>query len=129
MGRRPAPLGGSPIRPGLAPHPTFGRRVLTFMGFDALKAINAKPRVYYPLFGALALSAVDSFGLAFWRTPFMVRTYGGNEAQVGMALGPIMLVGSIAGLFALVFRLMIEFESLLHVRTRKNFVEPHFISI
>ena len=77
----------------------LGRRVLTFMGLDALKAINAKPKVYYPLFGALALSAVDSFGLAFWRTPFMVRTYGWNEAQVGMALGPIMLVGSIAGLF------------------------------
>lgn len=79
-------------------HAPLGRRVLTFMELDALKAISAKPKVYYPLFGALALSAVDSFGLAFWRTPFMVRTYGWNEAQVGMALGPIMLVGSIAGL-------------------------------
>jgi MFS family permease len=82
------PHGGSP-----------GRRMLTFMGFDALKAINAKPRVYYPLFGALALGAIDTFGLAFWRTPFMVRTYGWNEAQIGTALGPIMLVGSVAGLF------------------------------
>lgn len=75
-----------------------GRRLLTFMGWDALQAINAKPKVYYPLFGALALSALDVFGLQFWRTPFMIRTYGWNEAQIGKALGLVVLVGSLAGL-------------------------------
>ncbi|MFM2301186.1 MAG: hypothetical protein RLZZ84_922 [Pseudomonadota bacterium] len=77
---------------------SFGRRMLTFMGWDALQAINAKPKVYYPLFGALALSALDVFGLQFWRTPFMIRTYGWNEAQIGRALGLVVLVGSLAGL-------------------------------
>jgi len=79
-------------------HASAGRRMLTFMGFDAFKAIHAKPRVYYPLFGALALSAVDVFGLQFWRVPFMIRTYGWNEAQIGAMLGIVALVGSLTGL-------------------------------
>lgn len=85
-----------------APQPhagqSLGRKMLTFMGWDAFQAIRAKPQVYYPLFGALALSALDVFGLQFWRVPFMVRTYGWNEGQIGVALGPIVLVGSLAGL-------------------------------
>ncbi|MEO0032421.1 MAG: hypothetical protein RIS94_2179 [Pseudomonadota bacterium] len=85
-----------------APHvPTdagFLRRILTFMGLDAFRAINAKPKVYYPLFGALALSAVETFGLQFWRVPFMVRTFGWNEGQIGAALGGTILVASLAGL-------------------------------
>ena len=75
-----------------------GRKILTFMGLDALKAINAKPKVFYPLFGALALSALDVFGLAFWRTPFMIRTYGWNEGQIGRALGLVVLISSLVGL-------------------------------
>lgn len=77
---------------------TPGRRLLTFVGWDALQAIHAKPRVYYPLFGALALSAVDVFGLQFWRTPFMIRTYHWNEGQIGAAMGAAVLAGSLAGL-------------------------------
>ena len=84
------------VRPPL--EGSFGRRVLTFMGLDAFRAINARPRVFYPLFGALALSAIDVFGLQFWRTPFLIRTYGWNEAQIGQALGGIMLVSSLSGL-------------------------------
>ena len=80
-----------------APRPQ-GNRVLTIMGLDAFRAINAKPAVYYPLFGALALSALDVFGLAFWRTPFMIRTYGWNEGQIGRALGGMILVSSLIGL-------------------------------
>lgn len=92
---RLAPAADAPQPPQGA---SFGRHVLTFMGLDAFKAINAKPRVYYPLFGALALSALDVFGLQFWRTPFMIRTYGWNEGQIGAALGFTILVGSLAGL-------------------------------
>ncbi len=77
---------------------TLGRRILTFMGLDAFKAIMSRPKVYLPLFGALALSAVDSFGLQFWRTPFMIRTFGWNEAQIGAAIGAITLTASLSGL-------------------------------
>jgi MFS family permease len=84
-----------------APPPTdapLGRRALTVMGFDAFKAINSRPKVYYPLFAALALSAVEVFGLQFWRVPFMIRSYGWNEGQIGAALGGLFLVASLAGL-------------------------------
>jgi MFS family permease len=74
------------------------RRMLTFMGWDAFKAIRAKRQIYYPLFGALALSAIESFGMQFWRTPFMIRTFGWNEMQIGAAMSSIVLVGSLAGL-------------------------------
>ena len=77
---------------------SFGRQILTFMGLDAALAIHANRRVYYPLFGALALSAVEVFGLQFWRTPFMIRSFGWNEAQIGAAIGVTVLAGSLAGL-------------------------------
>ncbi|MEY2927135.1 MAG: hypothetical protein RL367_1612, partial [Pseudomonadota bacterium] len=76
----------------------LGRRILTFMGLDALKAINAKPKVYYPLFAALALSALDTFGLGFWQTPFMMRSFGWTPAQIGQLASVVGLVGSLLGL-------------------------------
>ena len=77
----------------------LGRRLLTFTGLDAAKAIHARGRVYYPLFIGLALSAIETFGLAFWRVPFMIRTYGWNEAQIGMVMAPMLLVSQLAGVF------------------------------
>ena len=76
----------------------FGRQVVTFMGWDAAKAIHANGKVYYPMFGALALSAIETFGVQFWRTPFMIRSFGWNEAQIGAALSGTILVASLSGL-------------------------------
>lgn len=78
---------------------SFGRRLLTFTGWDAMRVIHGRGRFYYPLFGALALSAIETFGLAFWRTPFMIRTYGWDEAQIGAVMGPMLLVSQLAGVF------------------------------
>ncbi len=85
--------------PLVPPSGSFGRRLLTFTGWDAMRVIHARGRFYYPLFGALALSAIETFGLAFWRTPFMIRTYGWNEAQIGAVMGPMLLVAQLAGVF------------------------------
>ena len=90
----------------------LGRQIVTFMGFDAARAIHANRKVYYPLFGALALAATESFGLAFWRVPFMIRTFGWNEAEIGAAIGGTMLVGSLAGL--LLGGLLVEFLAKRH---------------
>ncbi|XJJ70863.1 MFS transporter [Novosphingobium sp. BL-8A] len=79
-------------------HPTLGRRLLTFTGLDAAKAIRANRKVYYPLFLGLALSALESFGLAFWRVPFLIRTYGWNEAQIGAVTSVSVLISSLLGL-------------------------------
>lgn len=78
---------------------SFGRKIITFMGWDAAKAIYANRRVYFPLFAALALSATEVFGLAFWRTPFMERSFGWTPAEVGAALFFPTLIGSLSGLF------------------------------
>lgn len=96
--QEPARLAPAADAPHVPADAGLGRRVLTFMGLDALRAINAKPRVYYPLFAALALSAVETFGLQFWRVPFMVRTFGWDERQIGAALSVTVLAGSLAGL-------------------------------
>ncbi len=93
--KRQAPAADAIAPPSDGP---LGRRILTFMGWDAIKAINAKPKVYYPLFGALALSALDVFGLQFWRVPFMIRTYGWNEGQIGAVLSGMILTAMLIGL-------------------------------
>jgi MFS family permease len=77
---------------------SLGRTIATFMGFDALKAIHAQGQVYYPLFIALALSATESAGFGFWRIPFLVRTYGMDEAHIGTVLAPMLLVAQLVGL-------------------------------
>lgn len=93
--------------PRLAPSPGavapprnagIGRTVITFMGWDAAKAIHANGRVYYPMFGALALSAVEVFGIQFWRVPFMIRQFGWNPQEIGAALSLTILIASLIGL-------------------------------
>ncbi len=79
---------------------SFLRKVITFMGFDAARAIHAGGKVYYPMFGALALSATESFGIMFWRTPYLMREYGWDAAQIGDVIGTTALVASIAGMIA-----------------------------
>jgi MFS family permease len=76
----------------------FLRKAVTFMGFDAARAIHAGGRVYYPMFAALALSATESFGIMFWRTPYLMREFGWDAAQIGNVVGTTALVASLAGL-------------------------------
>jgi MFS family permease len=81
-----------------APDAPFSRKFAAFMGWDALKAIWRRKAVFLPLFAALAMSAVESQGLIPWRVPFVARTYGWNEAQIGALLGSLMLVSMLAGI-------------------------------
>jgi MFS family permease len=76
------------------------RKVVTFMGFDAARAIHAGGKVYYPMFGALALSAIENFGILFWRTPYLMREFGWNPAQIGNLVGTTALIASIGGMVA-----------------------------
>ncbi len=76
------------------------RKLITFMGFDAARAIHAGGRVYYPMFGALALSAVEVFGILFWRVPYIMREFKWDAAQIGNVVGPTALIASLLGLVA-----------------------------
>jgi MFS family permease len=75
------------------------RKIVAFTGFDAIRAINMKGAVFYPLFAALALSAVESQGINAWRVPFIARTYGWDEAQIGNVLSGMLLIGMLLGIF------------------------------
>ena len=55
--------------------------------------IWARRAVYLPLFIGLAFSATQAIGIQPWLAPFMIRTYGWNEAQIGRWLGLVFLVG------------------------------------
>lgn len=96
--KEPPRLAPTPDAPQPPRNASLGRRILTFTGLDAARAIRAKRKVYYPLFAGLALSAIEVFGLQFWRVPFMIRTYGWNEAQIGAVIGGMILIASLLGL-------------------------------
>ncbi|MXO59028.1 MFS transporter [Altererythrobacter salegens] len=81
-----------------APDAPLARKFAAFMGWDALKAIWARKAVFLPLFGALAMSAIESQGLIPWRVPFIARTYGWNEAEIGALLGTLFLFAMLAGI-------------------------------
>jgi len=74
------------------------RKAIAFTGFDAVRAINQRGHVFYPLFAALALSATESQGLGAWRVPFVLRTYGWSEAEIGNILAPMLLVAMLLGI-------------------------------
>jgi len=92
---RRSPAGSAQLT---APDAPFTRKFAAFMGWDALKAIWARKRVFLPLFAALAMSAIESQGLPAWRIPFMARTYGWDEAQTGALLGTLLLFSMLAGI-------------------------------
>ncbi len=64
-----------------------------------LSEIRARKGIYLPMFIGLALSASQSQGLLAWRTPFLIRTYGWNEAQIGRWMGLVFLISSLVGAF------------------------------
>lgn len=84
--------------PLIPPDASLGRKIIAFTGIDALKAINVRGATYWPLFAALALSAIESQGLPAWRVPFVMRTYGWTEAQIGNLLSVMILVASLLGI-------------------------------
>jgi MFS family permease len=62
-----------------------------------LREIWARRAIYLPLFLGLAFSAAQSIGMQAWRAPFLIRTYGWNEAQIGRWMGLMFLVSSLLG--------------------------------
>jgi MFS family permease len=66
---------------------------------EVVHEIWLRKSVYLPLFIGLAFSALESQGLAAWRVPLMIRSYGWDEAQIGTWLAPLLLVTQLAGLY------------------------------
>jgi len=62
-----------------------------------LRELRSRRRIYLPMFIGLGLSAAQSVGLQAWRAPFLIRTYGWNEAQIGRWMSIVFLVSSLTG--------------------------------
>ena len=62
-----------------------------------LREIWARRAIYFPLFIGLAFSATQAIGMQAWRAPFLIRTYGWNEARIGTWYGFTFLVASLLG--------------------------------
>jgi MFS family permease len=84
-------LAREPPRRGTA---TQGRAMPVSM---VLHEIWSRRAIYGPLFLGLALAATQTIGIQPWRAPFLIRTYGWNEAQIGRWYGPIFLIASLIG--------------------------------
>jgi MFS family permease len=62
-----------------------------------VREMRARKAIYLPLFIGLAFSATESIGMLPWRAPFLIRTYGWNEAKIGKWMGLMFLVSSLMG--------------------------------
>ena len=62
-----------------------------------LHEIWARKAIYLPLFIGLAFSATQAIGMQAWRAPFLIRTYGWDEARIGNWLGFTFLAASLIG--------------------------------
>jgi len=61
------------------------------------RELRSRRAIYLPMFAGLALSAAQSLGLQAWRAPFLIRTYGWTEAQIGRWMGLVFLLSSLVG--------------------------------
>ncbi len=62
-----------------------------------LHEIWSRRAIYGPLFIGLAFIATQTMGIQPWRAPFLIRTYGWDEARIGRWFGPIFLIASLIG--------------------------------
>jgi MFS family permease len=62
-----------------------------------LREIWSRKAIYLPLFIGLAFSATQAIGMQAWRAPFLIRTYGWNEARIGNWFGFTFLAASLLG--------------------------------
>jgi MFS family permease len=66
---------------------------------EVVHEVWLRKSVYLPLFIGLAFSALESQGIAAWRVPLMIRSYGWDEARIGNWLAPLLFVTQLAGLW------------------------------
>jgi len=64
---------------------------------DTLKFIRNNGQFFFALYGGFTLTAVALFGLLSWLPAYLGRNYGLTPGEIGLILGPIMLVANVGG--------------------------------
>ena len=67
---------------------------------EILKWLHDDWKTYLPMYGGMGLRAMAGLGSSVWLPTFFIRTYGWSTAEVGLAIGTVMLTCAPAGLFA-----------------------------
>jgi MFS family permease len=88
-----------PLRRGLMTDAN-GRKTQALPIREVFAFLHANGRTYYPLFLAMGLKNILSFGYAGWIPAFYMRTFNWTPAKVGLIQGGIMLLIVPLGLFA-----------------------------
>ena len=58
---------------------------------DIYRFLRDGRRTYVPIFGAMGIKTLLSFGMSLWLPTFFIRTYGWSASQIGYAQGLVML--------------------------------------
>jgi len=74
-----------------------GRRTAIPVG-EIYGFMKAERRTYVPIFAAMAVKVLLSFGMSLWLPTFFIRTYGWTAPQIGYAQGLVMLFVAPIGL-------------------------------
>ena len=64
---------------------------------ETLKFIRSNGQFFFALYGGFTLTAVALYGLLSWLPAFLGRKYGLTPGEIGLILGPIMLVANVGG--------------------------------
>ena len=64
---------------------------------DTLVFIRQNRQFFYALYGGFALTALPLYGLLSWLPAFLGRKYGLNPGEIGLILGPILLIANVGG--------------------------------
>ncbi|MFT7528517.1 MAG: MFS family permease [Arenicella sp.] len=64
---------------------------------ETLRFIRRNGKFFFALYGGFTLTAVALFGLLSWLPAFLGRNYGLTPGEIGLILGPIMLVANVGG--------------------------------
>jgi len=60
--------------------------------------LGEEKRTYIPIFTAMGIKTLLSFGMSLWLPTFFIRTHGWTASQIGYAQGSVMLVVAPIGL-------------------------------
>jgi MFS family permease len=68
---------------------------------DAAARLAAMWPVLAPLYAAMGLSSLCDFAILNWAPTFLIRRFGLGVAEIGGALGAVVIVGGVAGSFGI----------------------------
>jgi MFS family permease len=87
-----------PVRRGLMGRTSSPARPAAMPLREIYEFLRDEHRTYGPIFGAMGIKVLLSFGMSLWLPTFFIRTYDWTASQIGYAQGLVMLIVAPFGL-------------------------------